>query len=72
MNSAPKANLPTVGAMDLCLLTETPLDEVIIELESNNIIFEEDPIHRTGATHKLNSVYIRDPDQSLIEIANTP
>ena len=67
----PKALNPTSGAIDLCLLTETPLDDVISHLESHNITIEEGPIHRTGATYKLNSVYIRDSDQNLIEISNT-
>lgn len=66
----PKAQNPTSGSIDLCLITETPIESVISELKSHNIAIEESPIHRTGATHKLNSVYIRDPDQNLIEIAN--
>jgi catechol 2,3-dioxygenase-like lactoylglutathione lyase family enzyme len=30
---------------------------------------DEGPVERTGATHKLRSVYVRDPDLNLIEIS---
>jgi catechol 2,3-dioxygenase-like lactoylglutathione lyase family enzyme len=29
------------------------------------------PVERTGATHTLRSVYVRDPDFNLIEISET-
>ena len=29
----------------------------------------EEPVIHTGATVKINSVYVRDPDQNLIEIS---
>jgi len=67
----PKARNPTSGAIDLCLLTKTPIESVMKELQLHNISIEEGPIERTGALHKLLSVYIRDPDQNLIEIANS-
>jgi len=28
------------------------------------------PVTRTGATHTLHSVYLRDPDGNLIEVSN--
>ncbi len=66
----PKAYKPCSGAIDLCLISDSPLKSIISDLNQHNISIEEGPIERTGATGKLLSVYIRDPDRNLIEISN--
>lgn len=66
----PKAALPQPGSLDLCLLTNTPLDTVIDELQQHQVVIIEGPVARTGARGPILSVYIRDPDGNLIEIAN--
>ena len=38
-------------------------------LKSCGVTTEEGPVQRTGATGPVNSIYIRDPDGNLIEIA---
>lgn len=66
----PKALLPTPGAIDLCLITSLPLEEVIRHLQACQVPLVEGPVRRTGATGPILSVYIRDPDENLIEISN--
>ena len=64
-----KARFPTPGSLDLCFLADQPLEEVIARLRRENISIEEGPVNRTGARFTIRSVYVRDPDGNLIEIA---
>lgn len=66
----PKAAHPVPGSADLCFLTARPLDDVIAHLKTCDVAILEGPVRRTGATGPLLSVYLRDPDQNLIEISN--
>lgn len=67
---APKAAKPLPGSADLCLIANTPLEQVIAHLKTTGVPIELGPVTRVGATGEIESVYIRDPDGNLIEIAN--
>jgi len=64
-----KANAPTRGSGDFCLIAAVPLDEVLAHLRAENIPIVAGPVPRTGALGPLRSVYFRDPDGNLIEVA---
>lgn len=66
----PKAKVPTPGSVDLCLLTDDPLADVIEHLRRSGVAIELGPVAKTGARRPLRSIYVRDPDGNLIEIAN--
>jgi catechol 2,3-dioxygenase-like lactoylglutathione lyase family enzyme len=66
---APRAHVAVPGSLDLCFIAAVPLDEVIRRLNALNVKIIEGPVPKTGAVSKLRSVYVRDPDLNLVEIA---
>lgn len=66
----PKAMYPTPGSADLCFLTEQPIEDWVTQLAAHGVALEDGPVPRTGATGPLTSIYLRDPDQNLIELSN--
>ncbi|MBC2883763.1 VOC family protein [Campylobacter sp. Marseille-Q3452] len=66
----PNALNANVGTADICLLTDTPLESVLEELEAAGIAVEQGGVvPRTGALGAISSIYVRDPDGNLIEIS---
>jgi catechol 2,3-dioxygenase-like lactoylglutathione lyase family enzyme len=64
-----KARVPTLGSGDFCLIAAVPLDEVIAHLREAGVALEAGPVPRRGALGPLRSVYFRDPDGNLVEVA---
>jgi catechol 2,3-dioxygenase-like lactoylglutathione lyase family enzyme len=68
----PHAAHPMPGSADLCLITTTPPRQVLAHLGAQQVPVEDGPVPRTGARGPITSIYIRDPDGNLIEIASYP
>lgn len=66
----PCARSPVPGSADLCFLSDTPLDDWLAHLGGWGITVEQGPVARHGATGPITSIYFRDPDGNLIEVAN--
>ena len=65
----PKAARPTPGAGDFCVTTDTPIETVERELREAGVEVVEGPVEWNGALGPMTSVYVRDPDGNLVEIA---
>ncbi|MEM6319254.1 MAG: VOC family protein [Bacteroidota bacterium] len=66
----PKANFPTCGSADLCFIATTKIEAIKAELANKEIEIEGGIVERTGAIGKIRSIYLRDPDDNLIELSN--
>jgi catechol 2,3-dioxygenase-like lactoylglutathione lyase family enzyme len=64
------ADHETAGGEDLCFLTDSKPDEVVRHLQAQGVAVVGGPGPRRGAQGTLMSVYCRDPDGSLVEIAS--
>ena len=65
----PKAKFPTSGSGDLCFIIEGTVGDAIDHLTARAVPIESGPIQRTGANGPIDSIYIRDPDENLIELS---
>ncbi len=65
----PAAAHPTYGSQDLCLLVEGDIDAIKGEIEAKGYPIEEGVVLRHGALGEMHSIYLRDADGNLIEIA---
>jgi len=65
----PKAAHPAPGTQGICVISDTPLPDAMRNLERAGLEVLEGPVERNGALGRIESVYLRDPDGNLIEIA---
>lgn len=60
------------GALDLCFVTPAEPDTVVAHLRACGVDITNGPVSKIGALGAMTSVYCRDPDGNLIEIAHYP
>ncbi|MEB3372299.1 VOC family protein [Saccharopolyspora mangrovi] len=65
----PTATHPVPGSANLCFVTSQALSDVQEHLRNNDVRIEEGPVGRTGSKGPITSIYLRDPDGNLIEVA---
>ena len=65
----PHVDIPAPGTGDICLVSEGTIAEVVRDLTTLGVEVEVGPVEQTGARGLMTSVYIRDPDRNLVEIA---
>lgn len=66
----PHALRPTAGSADLCFVSDIGLVDWIRHLSDCQVALEAGPVERTGALGPMTSIYFRDLDGNLIEIAH--
>mgnify|MGYP003316802616 FL=1 len=66
----PKARVSTAGTGDLCFIVSESVEALQAQLIQKGVEIIEGPVLRTGASGRLRSIYIRDPDGNLIELSN--
>lgn len=65
----PAAAFPTSGSLDFCLIAKGNIKEIHDELLAKKAPLITDIVPRTGACGPMDSLYLRDPDGNLVEIA---
>jgi catechol 2,3-dioxygenase-like lactoylglutathione lyase family enzyme len=63
---------PVAGSADLCFVTQASPDAVKAHWQALGIVIEAGPVERAGARGAMTSLYCRDPDGNLIEVATYP
>ena len=58
------------GSADLCFIAAVGPEDVVDHLRDCGVTVELGPVDRLGALGPMSSVYCRDPDGNLIEIAS--
>ncbi len=58
------------GSVDLCFITGMGLEHAIERLRNNGVEITAGPAPKVGALGPMTSIYCRDPDGNLVEIAS--
>ncbi len=65
----PNAAAAAPGAADICFIADGPFESVLAHLAAEHIATVHGPIEQHGALGPMDSIYFRDPDGNLVEVA---
>ncbi len=65
----PAAAYPTYGSQDFCFVVKGDICKIKQEIESKGYPVEKDVVIRNGALGIMQSIYLRDADGNLVELA---
>ena len=65
----PAARHVTYGSQDICLIARGDIRDIQAELEAKAWPIELGIVPRTGACGPMDSIYLRDADENLVEIS---
>ncbi len=65
----PAAQRPTYGSQDFCLVVQGDIEALKEEILAKGWPLELGPVPRMGALGPMDSLYLRDPDGNLVELA---
>ena len=65
----PAARNVTYGSQDICLIAEGDINDIKAEIEAKGYPIELGIVQRTGACGPIDSIYLRDADENLVEIS---
>jgi catechol 2,3-dioxygenase-like lactoylglutathione lyase family enzyme len=66
----PSSVVAEPGSQDLCFVVTVAAEDVVEHLRGCGVGVEAGPVAKAGALGPITSVYCRDPDGNLIEIAS--
>lgn len=67
---SPHAGNVQMGSADLCFEITGSLTKFKTEIEKNEITIELGIVNRTGVKGAMQSIYLRDPDENLVEFCS--
>ncbi|MEG0836952.1 MAG: VOC family protein [Akkermansia sp.] len=67
---SPAARHPIEGSGDFCLIIQDDIHDAVREITKCGGIIELGPVTRSGAQGEMQSIYLRDPDGNLVELAS--
>jgi catechol 2,3-dioxygenase-like lactoylglutathione lyase family enzyme len=67
---SPDTQTAQPGTLDMCFVIAMRPEDAIVQLHACGVSIERGPVSRIGALGDIRSVYCRDPDGNLIELAS--